>query len=230
MDKLAEFKARKIQIETNTDLSLEGKKKALATLQQQATQYKAAAVQELSISWGALRQRMARNIEAVQAAESKAAQQWDYSRLNYMTQAVKSQVASTANFSEVQKLYGQAMQSGDSHARRVWCEVVGEAVKAKYKDGEAAAFAKQLQADLNKVITTPEIETLKSEGTEITKQAAELHTQTQQLNNYFYGDSMGPRAIFGGKNEFENIMQGVQVTQRVDPETLTTITTAQLVD
>ena len=230
MDKLIEFKTRKIQIETNTDLSLEGKKKALATLQQQATQYKAAAVQELSISWGALRQRMARNIEAVQAAESKAAQQWDYSRLNYMTQAVKSQVASTANFSEVQKLYGQAMQSGDSHARRVWCEVVGEAVKAKYKDGEAAAFAKQLQADLNKVITTPEIETLKSEGTEITKQAAELHTQTQQLNNYFYGDSMGPRAIFGGKNEFENIMQGVQVTQRVDPETLTTITTAQLVD
>lgn len=230
MDKINEFKTRKTQIESNTDLSLEGKKKALATLQQQAETYKAAAVQELGIKWGALRQRMGRNLEAIQAAESKAAQQWDYSRLNYMTQAVKSQVANTANFSEVQRLYMQAMQSGDSHARRVWCEVVGEAVKAKYKDGEAAAFAKQLQADLNKVVTTPEIETLKSEGIEITKQAAELHTQTQQINNYFYGDSMGPRAIFGGKTEFENIMQGVQITQRVDPETLTTITTAQLVD
>ena len=230
MDKINEFKTRKIQIESNTDLSLEGKKKALATLQQQAETYKAAAVQELGIKWGALRQRMGRNLEAIQAAESKAAQQWDYSRLNYMTQAVKSQVANTANFSEVQRLYMQTMQSGDSHARRVWCEVVGEAVKAKYKDGEAAAFAKQLQADLNKVVTTPEIETLKSEGIEITKQAAELHTQTQQINNYFYGDSMGPRAIFGGKTELENIMQGVQITQRVDPETLTTITTAQLVD
>ena len=230
MDKINEFKARKTQIESNTDLSQEGKKKALATLQQQADTYKATAVKELGISWGALRQRMARNIEAVQAAESKAAQQWDYSRLNYMTQAVKSQVASTANFSEVQKLYGQAMQSGDSHARRVWCEVVGEAVKAKYKDGEAVAFTKQLQAELNKVITTPEIETLKSEGSEITQRAAELHTQTQQLNNYFYGESMGPRAVFGVSTEFENIMQGIQVTQRVDPETLTTITTAQLVD
>ena len=230
MERINEFKARKIQIESNTDLSLEGKKKALAALQQQATAYKAAAVQELGINWGALRQRMARNIEAVQAAESKAAQQWDYSRLNYMTQAVKSQVASTANFSEVQRLYMQAMQSGDSHARRVWCEVVGEAVKAKYKDGEAAAFAKQLQADLNRVITTPEIEALKSEGSEITQQAAELHAQTQQINNYFYGDSTAPRAVFGVSTEFENIMQGVQITQRVDPETLTTITTAQLVD
>lgn len=230
MDKINEFKARKLQIESNTDLSLEGKKKALAALQQEAAAYRAAAAQDLGIKWGALRQRMARNIEAMQAAESKAAQQWDYSRLNYMTQAVKSQVANTANFGEVQSLYRQAMQSGDSHARRVWCEVVGEAVKAKYKDGEAAAFAKQLQAELNKVVTTPEIETLKSEGTAITKEAAELHTQTQQINDYFYGDSMGTRAVFGVSTEFENLMQGVQVSQRIDPETLTTITTAQLVD
>jgi len=230
MNKLQEFEARKLQIEHNIDLSAEGKKKALATLQSEADNYRVTAVRELGASWTVLKDKMKSNVESVKAAESKAASQWDYSRLNYMAQAVKSQVNSAASFEDVQSLYSKAMQSGDAHARRVWCEVVQENVTAKYKTGEAVAFTKQLQAELYNVLTIPELDAAKAEGTELTRQAADLHAQTMQANKYFYGGRLGTNAVWGTQTEFEALAQGVRIEQKIDAESMATITSVELVE
>lgn len=229
MNKLQEFEARKDQIEKNIDLSAEGKKKALATLQREAESYRAAAVRDLGIQWGALKSKMKSNVENVKLAEEEAAKQWDYERLNYTAQAVKSQVNNAASFEDVQKLYDKAMQSGDTHARRVWGEVVRENIAAKYRTGESAVFVKKLQADLDKVLTTPKLDAAKAEGAELTKQARILHGETKQANEYFYGGRLGTNAIYGVKTEFDNMSQGVRIEQKIDKD-LATITTVTLED
>jgi hypothetical protein len=230
MNKLQEFEARKYQIENNIDLSAEGKKKALATLQREAENYRTAAIRDLGASWTVLKGKMKSNVESVKAAEAQAAAQWDYGRLNYMSQAVKTQVNSAASFDAVQSLYNKAMQSGDTHARRVWGEGVRENIAAKYKGGDVAVFVNKLQKELNGVLTTPEIDAAKAEGTELTKQARILFGETKQANEYFYGGRLAQNSIWGTVTEFEKMTEGVKINQKVDAETLATITTVDLVE
>lgn len=229
MNKLQEFETRKYQIEHNIDLSAEGRRKALATLQREAESYRAAAVRDLGASWTVLKGKMKSNVESVKQAEANAAKQWDYERLNYMGQAVKSQVNNAASFEDVQSLYNKAMQSGDTHARRVWGEVVRENIAAKYRTGESAAFVKKLQTDLDKVLTTPDLDAAKAEGTELTKQARILHDETKQANEYFYGGRLGQNAMWGTKTEFDKMSEGVRIEQKIDKD-LVTITTVELVE
>lgn len=230
MNKIHELQAKKHAIETSGDLSSEGKKKAMDALNREIEATRGAMVRELSTSWGDLKVKMKANVSKVQAAEAKAAERWDYSRLNYMTQAVKSQVNSAANFETVKGLYDAAKNNGDSHARRVWCEVIQEHVAAKYRTGEGVALSKQLQAELDSVLTTPELDAARSEGSDLTRQAAALDVLTKQANGYFYGGQLGVNMIYGVKTAFETMTEGLQINQRVDAESLATITTVELVD
>ena len=230
MNKILELQAKKYAIETSGDLSSEGKKKAMDALNREIEVTRGAMARELSTSWGALKSKMTTNIERVQAAEAKAAERWDYSRLNYMTQAVKSQVNSAANFEAVKGLYDAAKNNGDNHARRVWCEVIQEHVATKYRTGEGVALSKQLQAELDSVLTTPELDAARSEGSDLTRQAAALDVLTKQANGYFYGGQLGVNMIYGVKTAFETMTEGLQINQRVDAESLATITTVELVD
>jgi hypothetical protein len=230
MNKLQEFEARKYQIEHNIDLSREGKTKALAALQRESENYRVTTVRDLGGQWSALKDKMRSNIESVKAAQAAAAATWDYGRLNYQAQAVKSAIANTSNFQEVQSLYNQAAASGDAHARRVWGEVVRENITGKYHGGDVAAFANQLKKDLEKVLTTPELDAAKSEGSELTKQARILYDETKQANEYFYGGRLGNNAIYGIQTEFEKLSAGVNIEQKIDAETLATVTTVSLMD
>lgn len=229
MNRIAELQAKKHAIETSGDLSSEGKKKAIDALTREVESVRVATVRELSASWGDLKVKMTANVEKVQAAEAKAADRWDYSRLNYMAQAVKTQVNSASNFETVKSLYDAARNNGDAHARRVWCEVVQEHISTKYRTGEGVALAKQLQSELDGVLTTPELDAARAEGGDLTRQAADLDAQTKQANTYFYGGKIAGNAIWGDKTEFETMTEGLQIKQRVDAETLSTITTVELV-
>lgn len=230
MNKIHDLQAKKYAIETSGDLSAEGKKKAMDALNREIEVTRGAMVRELSASWGDLKSKVAANIAQVQAAEAKAAERWDYSRLNYMTQAVKSQVNSAANFEAVKGLYDAAKNNGDNHVRRVWAEIVQEHVATKYRTGEGVALSKQLQAELDSVLTTPELDAARAEGSDITRQAAALDVLTKEANSYFYGNKIAGNAIWGISTEFETMTAGLQIKQRVDGETLATITSVSLVD
>ena len=89
---------------------------------------------------------------------------------------------------------------------------------------------KQLQAELERVLTTPELDAARSEGSDLTRQAAALDVLTKQANGYFYGGQLGVNMIYGVKTAFETMTEGLQINQRVDAESLATITTVELVD
>ena len=221
------FDERKRQISSNPDLSDEGKRKQLAALDAETATYKAQVIGDLRGGFDGLKSKARGNIEAIQKAEAEAAKQWDYSRLNYLSQSVRSAIVTAGNFQEVASLYEKARASGDSHTRRVWAELAKEVIQTKYsRDPDAILFAKNLDSDLDQVISTPELRELKAEGTALTNEAQRLDEERNAARVFYRGDSIS--GVFAPADEFAQVSAGLKINSRVNAETWETITTVEL--
>lgn len=223
---LMEYENRKHTINTSPDLTTEGRKKAMQKLTAEIDQARAVIVQELRTQWDTLKTKAARNIEQVQQAQSEAAKQWDYSRLEYMARSVKNTIDNAASLADVVGMYNQVKESGDNHARRAWAETASEAIKGKYSSGEAVVFIKQLAQDAAAVIETPQLKELKAQGSELTDQARILNEQTDQAQKFYNPNNTG---VFSLPDEFTAMREGVRINQQFNAENLETVTEFSLV-
>lgn len=226
--KLNEFDNRRQGIFTNTDLSAQGRDKELAKLNAEAATYKSEVVRELRGKWDGWKADARHNVEALREANERAAAGWDYARLNYMEKAVNFRVGGADSFADVAGEYQRVKESGDRHAWRAWVETAGGTIRVKFgNDPEALSFVKRLSQDAPEVLETDEVKELKAEGERLSKQAQELDEQTEQARAFYHPNGSG---ILGVKDDFETLRDGVQITRRVVPETLATVTSVRLKD
>lgn len=224
--KLNEFSNRKSALQTNVDLSTEGRRKAMQAIDAEAANYRGEVLRALRIGWDDWKVKARRNIEALQEATDKSAAAWDYNRLNYQVKAINNRIATAGSFADVAGEYQRVKESGDRHAWRAWTETAGATIRTKYpSDPDAAVFVKRLSQDAPEVLITPEVKTLKEEGDKLSQQAAQLDEQTQRANAFYHPNSGG---VFGEKTAFDAVADGVQITRRVIPETLATETHVSL--
>lgn len=215
---LQQLKAKREAIRFNADLSNEGKRKELEKVQRQEAQFRQSAHNDLSLSWRVMRTKLERLATSKTEAQERAAGGWDFDRLLYNARAIESEVKQAASLADVRRKYDEVLKSGDKHARRAWAEnAYTEVVKRWGESLNANELRRTAAADLASLTTTPELETIAKQEHELTKQAIELHNETQVIARHFGGNDWT-----GQGNEFYNLLDGVQVSASVDPETLAT--------
>ena len=216
------FAARKAAINSNKELSQIGKKTQLAKIDGEIQQFTTAAYNELKSSWAVVKIKMQRTAAQLAAADEAAAAQWDYNRLNYEARAIETAVMKADTISEVKKQYDAVMKSGDNHKRRAWAENLRGEISKRWGDSiEANRIKKQSEGDLQEITTTPELKELQDKAAQLASEAAQLYNTTKAAQGYFIGHrEAGVNSLYGISNPFADLLQGVNVSPKVDPETL----------
>lgn len=220
LTKIQTFKNKRHAIQTSADYSPEGKRKQLETLAREEAKFRQSAHNDLSLSWHSMRTKL-EGLETSKAeAQDKAAKEWDFDRLNYNARVIESEVRKAASIADVMRKYNEVLKSGDKHARRAWAENIPAETAKRFPKGnpsELNNLERNAGKDLATLTTTPELESLAKQENDLTRQAVELHKETQIIARYFSaGDWTGQG------NEFYKLIDGVQVSERVDPATLAT--------
>lgn len=214
------FGARGQEIRRNRDLTAEGQAKQLKAIQGESDTYRAKAYDLLRLTWAGIRKDYTTWHEQAAAAEDAAAQAWDYQRLAYEAQAAKTAIKTADDFTEARRLYEQAIASGDRHHARAWLENAPEALAARF--GALAGLdvnriTKHAAAALPQMLDTPELASLREQGTELTNRALDAYKATQEAG-LFYDPSAGNP--FSVQNEFARLLSGVKLDEKLNIETL----------
>lgn len=225
--KLAEFDNRRNAINTNADLSAQGRQKAMQELDREAGNYRGEVLRQLRIAWDGWKSEARRNIAALREASERAAASWDYDRLNYAARTVSNTIAQADNFARIAQAYSAAKDRGDRHELRAWIETSSAAVLRKFgRDPEAVTWAKRLPQDAP-ALDSEEVRELKAKSQALTERGAELDNQTQRARAFYHPNGAG---VFSVGDDFEKLSEGVKVARRIDVETLATVTTINLAD
>lgn len=226
-EKLSEFEARRRQITYNVELSDQGKAAAYKRLDNEIQAYCPQVLQALRAEWAEIRAGYKRVEQARLEAEAKAAEGWNYDRLAYMSQVVGEAIRKADDPDQLQAAYQGALASGDKHAARAWAELAPRAMAEKFAGKPGAhSLEKRAQADLDRLLTTPELDKVYSQGAELTQRAIKAAEDTNQANRFFYpSDYNAAGQFYGAVNDFSNLMAGVNLQSKVDPATLDTHTT-----
>lgn len=225
-DQLQAIASKKKQIENNPDLSPAGKDKALNDLAAERANLKASALRELGASWSSVRSGY-RNLQSRGAElDNQVGASWDYGRLNYMAQVVRSKIAQAEDTSKLTGLYSDAQGSGDYYIRRAWAEIAPQAAIDKFGLGvDTGRLQNQAARDLQGVIYhqhADELQELKADWDKLINRALDLHGATRSADSML--DDQQSRA-WGQPTEFDKLLDGIRLDQTVEPQTLTTFTT-----
>lgn len=219
------FKAERANIRENRELSAEGKAAAEKRLKVNVDTYRPIALATLKSDMGYYRKAY-KDLEAERdQATEKAADRWDFKKLQYYSDVVKAKIANAQTedgvmskadaIQLIEKEY-QASRS-DKHLARVWSELGSAALREKYSnDLEAVRLARTMSNDMEALMTTPEIEAVKAKETKMANEIIDLVETAKMAGDFFDHDQ--PGRLFGAPGDFENLISDVKITTTITPE------------
>jgi hypothetical protein len=229
-ERLNELQGKIEKIKKSTDYTPAYKERLLQGLQAEKQDLKAGALIELRGAWAKVRGDYDKLTQAGAALETRAAAGWDYARLDYMGKTAKAAIAQANNPGDLAALYAQAQASNDPYTRRVWAELAPEYARSKFgANPETGRLERQAARDLQAAIyhaQPGELQDLQSKWGELIERALSLRTATEAAESMLipYGD-LNMARIGGMGTEFSRLMDGINLAQRVDSQTLSTETT-----
>lgn len=217
--RVRDFETRERGIINNRDLSQEAKTRLLGQLQLEAARNHSEVLADLQADWKAIRQEYKGSEARRAAAATKAAERWNWARLNYVAETVRAEVNRASNLVDLQEKYKKARAVGDDHISRVWSELAPAAAKEKFAALDALAvdrFARAAAADLEKLTYNPEIETLAAAENKLVEKAVALQAETKRVAGYY--DRIASTVASPGGREILGTMSGISLKQSFNPE------------
>jgi len=217
IEKLNAFQARRQLIREDRQLSDVGKTTQETRLKNEIDAYRPTAYSILRGDW--VRVRREYNLLTVrQRVENEiAAGQWDFSRLNYASDAVRAAVRGAPDLAAIEKQYSQAVAAGDRHAIRAWGEIgVGE-IDARFPPGnvDRAHLTRRMSKDLAAIMETPGLKENNDAGRKLADEILALYNDTQAVSKFYSGNN---GMLWGASDEFIKLASDLKITQKVNPE------------
>ena len=211
---ISAYRNTKERIKYDSDLTQQGKTKQLEALKKEMEKGRAAAITELRAEWNAIRTRGKSLEQRKTKAMDEQSKQWDYSRLAFEVGRARAMVEGAAVAANpmagvtvtgyLKQQYKAAANSGDKFKARAFAEMA-DVIAAKYqREPDAVTFARQLRADLTRMVTTPELKAIEAEGQELVRRAQEAADATETAKA-FYGAELDDPAKYA---EFKARMNG----------------------
>lgn len=198
------------QIKRDPSLSDTGREAALKKFRAGRDQFRPQAHSVLKSAWGALRARYHRLESERQALELEESKRWDYGKLGHERDTLRAKLEAAIDLGEIEAIYGQYERSGVPERRLALFELTPE-FAVKHKSGSLAKQAERALADLR---TTPELAKNQEQGGALVQEAQALDAVTRQTSAFFGQDG----GLWGSGDEFSELMTGITITQRGDPE------------
>lgn len=183
--KLAEFDTTRQTINDNQNLSPAGKKTEMQRINLAYLEYEPKAYEILRDDMTNLRKAFKTNETARADATQAAAATWDYSRLNYASQAVQQAVTKIQRSADplrgilpeqaAREEWNRARYSGDKHTQRAWAEFGAPALESAYPTNhDVAVLAAEMRKALPALLSTPALQAVDKRGEELAGVALQL--------------------------------------------------------
>lgn len=219
---IAGYKSRINDYVNNRDLSEIGKQNGISSVQAEAAGQRSWALTMLKAERARLGAEFKLRKDAFTASEERAAQKWDFNRLNYHSTAIRAKIATlsaqdnvlsgTRSIDTLRNEYQAALKSGDRHLARAWAEIAPPIVLEHFAAGQFRLEAESLTADmrreLDKITWDADCQKawdkfmeLRTDALEFKAAAAEAHA--------FYEPRSARDIVFGGPSEFTRLSEGV---------------------
>lgn len=212
--KLNSFDSAKEHYLRSTDLSAEGKRKALANVEAERTALRGEAVKALAEAWDDVRLKWGILQLKNDIEEQKQGRSWDYARLSYLSDSVRERVQHASSPSDVAKWYVPMLNSGDRHIARASAEAGAQAIRSRFRtDLEGVNLALQGEQKLKELTDSPVYHEVQAGMEQLIRDAVELQDKhdfiQRQLVNYVGLDSTA---------DFEGAREGITITQSFDSD------------
>jgi hypothetical protein len=219
VEKINSFQARRQLIREDRQLSDVGKTTQETRLKNEIDAYRPTAFDCLASDWQYVRRQYNLLTVRTRVENELAAGQWDYSRLNYASDAVRSSVRGASDLAAVERQYSQAVAAGDRYAIRAWGEIGVPEIDARFPPGsmDRGHLTRRINEDLAAVMTTPGLQAVNAAGKELADEILALHKDTQAVSQFYNGDN----ALWGMKDEFQALMADLRITRKTNMEDLT---------
>lgn len=175
------------QIKLNQDYSPEGKTRAINKVKDQLGTVRGQALSQLKSDWGRIKTRGLEIRAAREKAIENEAKRWDWQRLNYMTERVKSAIENANSLRDIENAWQAASQSGDKHAIKAWSETGPNKVTPKY-GLEAVSLVGSMTDAAAKYSRPPEFDALDQKADALIQEAKELENITRLVSEAFTKD------------------------------------------
>lgn len=222
---LATFQARREAVTRDRDLTEEGRQKRLAQVKTEENIYRQTAYDKLKAAWSGIRKEFETLQTRYAAAEDEAARKWDYARLAYERDQVRVVLKMAQGdglgdgWEAARAAYEKGVSSGDLHRQRAYLESGAEVLASRFNahhGGEVKTLEKAAHTRLDALTTTEDMTALQKTGSDLVIRAVEAARVTDQAGTFYV---KGPRA-FGPTSEFDQLMNGVNITKRLNVETM----------
>jgi hypothetical protein len=227
---------RKQAIANSREYSEYGKQLQARQLDSEISTFRTKALDRLRHDWDRLKAEHKNLSRRKAEAEQKSGDRWDYARLSYLAENVKSKVNKFRNLAELRSAYEQARESGDPHVKRAWAEALPGILQTRYQ-GEpgAGSLATKAEEDFYTVMDTPELAAVREEEGELTNAAEELQAVTVAAGEFYRNtkpltsgiDLDAIRAADAPEREFLRLSEGVTIARRMSGTTLQIEETSQ---
>lgn len=218
-EKIAEYQARIRAIEGNRDLSQEAKERLKKTVEREAEGYRTQAVNEFQAAWNGIRLDYRRMSERRAEAAGKAAEKWNWDRLNYLLESVRADARISGSLAELEEKYKRASETGDTHLLRVWATIAPAVAHEKFSQMDRLKthqFTQAAHRDLERLTYNAELEPIIQAESDLVKRALALKAETDQAVNFY--DAAAVRGLFPSGSEILKAMQGIELKQTFDVE------------
>jgi hypothetical protein len=212
LDKVNEFLNKRRAIEQDQRLSQDGRIEANKVLDAEIGAYKPAAINNLRASIELAKSKFKNAEHAIAKAIDDQANSWDFQRLNYNAQAVGLQFENTPSAEDAAMLYDELQGSHDRYKIRAAAEVGAGVIMRRFGQERGGDLTRRMRGDLEAMSSAPEIDATKkaagAAGREVIRAAEEI----KKVSDFYY-----PGRGFSGINEFSNLLEGVKISQRINP-------------
>ena len=214
LDNARGFANREQVANRNPELSLEGKQAAIRKIRTESYAYRPQAVASAVAAFDNLLARFNANAAARQAAQEAEARRWDYQRLNYLAASMTAKVKAAQGLQALTVFYQDALNSGDKHALRAFCEIAGAEIRTHggtFDNVDAGVLAASMDRALAGLLTTPELEAINKRGADLADEAIDFRQICMELARFYGGEVSGPLGL-SVNDEFSWLAASIHIT------------------
>lgn len=182
-------------VQNDRNLSDFGRAAKIKKMDELKQAHQAAVLAATKSEIGGYKKRYQELVSREQAANRKAADSWNYERLNYYSNLVKATIERSKAVNPLSKKtpldsvaaeYNKAIDSGDRELARSWAEIGPSAIRAVFgEDKRAAGIVRQMESDLSNILDTSELVKIRMEGKTLADNILELKAGVENLIPFF---------------------------------------------
>ncbi len=204
----------------NPELNDVGKAAGTARVRAEANNYRSTAYGLLKAERGRLGTEFQTRKAAFAASEERAAQKWNFERLNYHGRAIEARIktlsaednllSGTRSIDALRTEFNAALKSGDRHLARAWAELapplVLECFKGNQLNHEAELLAKTMSRELDKITWDADCQKAWDYMLELRGDALDFVRAADAATNFY-----DPNGFPYVTSEFVSLKQGITV-------------------